>query len=594
MLPCRLEASKSSPCSSPAACSMDEYFAPLGSSAADGANDDYNGQAEGGETDDVDGVYAQLALKERDLNLAAELGKALLEQNHELQAKNQSLIEQYSIQIEDLNQEKHEVKLRLERVQDEYELTLRDLQQELAQVRDDLDAQGDASKKTEAVKSEVMKELTQQNQRLTQQLRKANNMEESLQKQVESLKRQLSNRRTSLQDHVHQLQVLTEEIQMLTERRAELEKRVQHLSTERDSLAASLEEAQDKILHMERQKFEQEKLIRTLEQQKAELEEQNSHLLQRLDSLSIHSHSATDSNQGMSLLDEFSSIDHTISLDSLEAVSPDIQRESEDDIECDDDLDSLVIPPGCMSADSLDVSHPFASVGIDGEEDLTSELLQMHDKLQFLHRQLSNEDGHNSPIPLTGSQLKDLNAVLQQTMHSVSNKIKESMPHWSADAENKDESSSCVKQLQVEKRISSLQTELSNSRRQLQEIRTEMSTRDQQLRHKDIALNELKEKLRCREGELRHLREELDKLQDEAAGLTKDAIVDQARWERDQALKKRNKLELDMGNVRVELMSLESQLIEAVQQKLDLSQQLDLWQGDMQELIGSQIIRIQY
>ena len=45
-------------------------------------------------------MYAQLAQKERDLHLAAELGKALLEQNQELQAKNQALVEQYSHQIE--------------------------------------------------------------------------------------------------------------------------------------------------------------------------------------------------------------------------------------------------------------------------------------------------------------------------------------------------------------------------------------------------------------------------------------------------------------------------------------------------------------
>ena len=168
MCACRLEATKKSPCSSPAAGSMDDYFPHLDSSAAEGAS----GYAEGEEPDEDEGLYSQLAQKERDLNLAAELGKALLEQNQDLQAKNQSLIEQYSQQIEDLNQEKYEIKLRLDRMQDEYEMTLRDLQLELSQVRDELSARDDSCKKSDAVKSEVLKELTHQNQRLTQQLRK--------------------------------------------------------------------------------------------------------------------------------------------------------------------------------------------------------------------------------------------------------------------------------------------------------------------------------------------------------------------------------------------------------------------------------------
>ena len=64
------------------------------------------------------------------------------------------------------------MKLRLERVQTEYELTLRDLQQEVAQVHEELTEKEDNTKRTHSARSEVMKELTQQNQRLTQQLKK--------------------------------------------------------------------------------------------------------------------------------------------------------------------------------------------------------------------------------------------------------------------------------------------------------------------------------------------------------------------------------------------------------------------------------------
>lgn len=49
------------------------------------------------ETDDV---YSQLALREKDLVLAAELGKALLEKNEEISRANERLAEEYSHKLE--------------------------------------------------------------------------------------------------------------------------------------------------------------------------------------------------------------------------------------------------------------------------------------------------------------------------------------------------------------------------------------------------------------------------------------------------------------------------------------------------------------
>lgn len=81
---------------------MEDYFPCVDSCAADGVNEDspqqHFSRAEGEEGEE--NMYAQLAQKDRDLNLAAELGKALLEQNQELKAKNHNLVEQYSQQIE--------------------------------------------------------------------------------------------------------------------------------------------------------------------------------------------------------------------------------------------------------------------------------------------------------------------------------------------------------------------------------------------------------------------------------------------------------------------------------------------------------------
>ena len=45
-------------------------------------------------------LYTQLAQKEQDLLLAAQLGKALLEKNEELSMQNEKMAEDYSKQLE--------------------------------------------------------------------------------------------------------------------------------------------------------------------------------------------------------------------------------------------------------------------------------------------------------------------------------------------------------------------------------------------------------------------------------------------------------------------------------------------------------------
>lgn len=49
---------------------------------------------------DEEDVYAQLAQKEKDLILAAELGKALLDSNQELQSRYDQIVDEYTHKIE--------------------------------------------------------------------------------------------------------------------------------------------------------------------------------------------------------------------------------------------------------------------------------------------------------------------------------------------------------------------------------------------------------------------------------------------------------------------------------------------------------------
>lgn len=91
--------------------------------------------------------------------------------------------------------------------------------------------------------------------------------------------------------------------------------------------------------------------------------------------------------------------------------------------------------------------------------------------------------------------------------------------------------------------------------------------------------------------ELQSAIEERNQARDDAShsSLAQDETVVQARADRDAAIERRTKAEVELAKNRVELMQANSQLLEAIQQKVELLQQLEQWQIDMHELIEEQM-----
>ncbi|XP_063628654.1 bicaudal D-related protein homolog [Cydia splendana] len=115
--------------------------------------------------------------------------------------------------------------------------------------------------------------------------------------------------------------------------------------------------------------------------------------------------------------------------------------------------------------------------------------------------------------------------------------------------------------------------------------------RERQIDEKNEVIADLSSKLSVAEVELRAAAEERDKLLNDAnySSLQNDEAVTQARRERDEAIERKKTAEVSLAKTRVELMQANSQLYEAVRQKVDLGQQLEQWQMDMQELIDEQM-----
>lgn len=82
------------------------------------------------------------------------------------------------------------------------------------------------------------------------------------------------------------------------------------------------------------------------------------------------------------------------------------------------------------------------------------------------------------------------------------------------------------------------------------------------------------------EVELATAVEERDRARYDASdsSLAQDEAVARAREERDAAVQRRTKVEVELAKTRVELMQANSQLLESIQQKVELSQQLEQWQ----------------
>ena len=69
----------------------------------------------------------------------------------------------------------------------------------------------------------------------------------------------------------------------------------------------------------------------------------------------------------------------------------------------------------------------------------------------------------------------------------------------------------------------------------------------------------------------------------------KEELVKKAWEARDAAVQRKNTAEIELAKERVANMQVNSQLLEAIQQKVELSQELEKWQTDMEQLLEGQM-----
>lgn len=479
-----------------------------------------------------------LKQRERDLVLAAELGKALLERNQELTKQAEALAEEYSTKLECLEQERHLLRRKLEEAREDSEARALELQGDVETLRSQLEEQNERARRAERDQATLVAELTAQNTRLADQLREAARQEEQLLAEMKILREKCALRSTTLQDHVSSLEILRDEVQLVSAQRTELERRSLELREERARAIAALEEAEERAAALERLSHEAEHRARIAEQERDEL------------------------SSALAAIE----VERRARSGSIQKPPRSLQAEME-----------------CEESNSLEEQE---------DRSLKTEVARATKRLRELCTHLRRgEDDSGLQSDCDESMVINLN----NSESEVNTNEREAHPsptnYPGALLELVEE----VYNLALSGRGApgelGLAVELHRVREELELSREQCRIQEDELKRRGDTILDLTSKLSVCEAELRGVKEERDRARCdiEHSELTKDEIVAKAYKVRDQAVARQNRVEVELARTRIDILQADSQLKEAIKQKVELSQQLEQWQMDVQMLLDEHV-----
>lgn len=210
-----------------------------------------------------------LERKDKDLLLAAELGKALLERNDYLEKRREALEEELRETRERLEQEKHGLRLRMEAKDGEWKAQITDLESDLAEAQHQTRQLSAEHRECGRQSACAVQELSEQNQRLMEQLQQASQLEKSRSQELESLREE--NRELTLRrgHFTPVLQSLQSENALLLEKKSDMESQIKNLQMDNESAQSVMFHLKETVLQLERQKNETE---RKLQEKQLEVE----------------------------------------------------------------------------------------------------------------------------------------------------------------------------------------------------------------------------------------------------------------------------------------------------------------------------------
>ncbi|XP_067270595.1 BICD family-like cargo adapter 1 isoform X2 [Pseudorasbora parva] len=487
-----------------------------------------------GQDSDLLSLFRQ---KDKDLVLAAKLGKALLERNQDLTKQYDKITKDLNDKLELLEQEKHELRRRLESREGEWEGRVAELETDVQHLQGELERHQVQLREADRDKSRAISELSEQNHRLLEQLSRAAEVEKQLSTQVHSLRDDFKEKSISTNQHMTRLETLQAEIKMLSERKQELERRVNAMLEENEQLQNTVDELRERTLVLEKQCHDKDLQLRQSQLELQEVRVSHRQLSARLEELAEERSLQGFSPDPHSLLCE---IEQSMEQEELEQEREQLRlqlweaycqvRSLCSQLRGNDITDSALSTDSSMDESSETLSAKDVPMG-----SLPASLLELRRLTQNLL------DGNES----TGSRRSD-EEVLEEQVRKLSEELRELREIYEQEQENT--RSSQEEALQLHNQVALLSVEVSSSREENERLRA-----------------------------MAEVHEPNEQLQ--------SAIRD-----RDEAIAKKKAVEMELAKCKIDIMSLNSQLLDAIQQKLNLSQQLEAWQDDMHRVIDQQLM----
>nr|XP_055023460.1 BICD family-like cargo adapter 1 [Misgurnus anguillicaudatus] len=482
-------------------------------------------------------LLSLLRQKEKDLVIAAKLGKALLERNQDLTKQYEKMTKDLNDKLELLEQEKHELRRRLERREGEWEGRVAELETDLQHLQEELEKQQVQLREADRDKSRAISELSEQNHRLLEQLNRAAEVEKQLSTQVHSLQEDFREKSISTNQHMTRLETLQAEIKMLSERKLELEQRVNAILQENEQLQHAADELRERAMMMERQCHEKDL---QLQQNQSELQEVRASHRQ----LSVRLEEMTEERN----LHGFTSNPHSLMCEIEQSMEQEELEQEREQLRIQLWEAYCQVRSICSHLRGNDITD--SALSTDSSMDESSETLSakdvpigsLHASLLELRRLTQNLlDGNES----TGSRRSD-EEVLEEQVRKLGEELRELRELYEEQQEKTRSSQEEI--VELHNQVALLSVEVSSSR-------------DENERLKLMA----------------EVHEPNEQLQ--------SAIRD-----RDEAISKKKAVEMELAKCKIDIMSLNSQLLDAIQQKVNLSQQLEAWQDDMHRVIDQQLM----
>uniref|UniRef100_A0A673XUQ9 BICD family like cargo adaptor 1 n=1 Tax=Salmo trutta TaxID=8032 RepID=A0A673XUQ9_SALTR len=468
--------------------------------------------------------------KEKDLVLAAKLGKALLERNQDLTKQYEKMNKDLNDKLEHLEQEKHELRRRLENKEGEWGDRVAELETDVQQLQGELERHQVQLREADRDKSTAIRELSEQNHRLLEQLNRATEVERQLSTQVHLLRDDFREKSVSTKEHMTRLESLQAEIKMLSERKRELEDQVNAVLEENELLQNTVDDLREGTLVLEKQYHEKVLQLRQSQLELQEVRVSHRHLSARFEEFTEERSLQGLNPHPASLLCEIEQ--------SMEQEEQEQEREQL----------RLQLWEAYCQVRSL-VSHLRGN-------DITDSALSTDSSMDE-----SSETSSAKDVPM-GS----LHASLLELRRLTQNLL---------DGNESTEA--------LEDQVRKLGEELRGVRElyEAEQDRTRSSQEEVLQLHNQMAMLSV---------EMCSVQEESERMRAMSEARDPSEQLQSAIQDRDDAISKKKAVEMELAKCKIDIMSLNSQLLDAIQQKLNLSQQLEAWQDDMHSMIDQQLM----